>query len=143
MDLQKLQESVAARIREIPLLAGLPVREEQLGNIVETLRDDLCKTRFCVVAGAPSFKDEAPDSSTCYGTATLAVSVFEDPELNRRVKGRPTFLMAAQAVAKALKLYRPDVPGAGHLTSPAIGEPNDLGAGVVSVTVTLTMKAEL
>lgn len=143
MDLQKLQESVAARIRGIPLLAGLPVREEQLGDIVATTQNDLSKTRFCVVVGTATFSDESPDSSVCYGETRIAVSVFEDPEMNRARHGRPTFLEAAQAIAKALKLFRPDVPGAGHLTSPRIGDAQDLGDGVVSVLVTLAMKIEL
>ena len=143
MDLQAFQEAVAAKIREIPLLDGLPVREEQLGNIIDTLQDDVLKAKFCVVVGTASFEDEAPDASACYGTTKAVISVFEDPEMNRRGTGRPTFLSAAQAVAKALKLWRPNVPGAGALTSPRIGEARDLGDGIVSVTVTLSMKTEL
>ena len=143
MDLQKLQESVAARIRAIPLLAGLPVREEQLGDIVAATQDDIYKTKFCVVVGTASFSDEAPDAQACYGETKIAVSVFEDPEMNRARQGRSTFLEAAQAIAKALKLFRPDVPGAGHLTSPRIGEAQDLGVGIISVVVTLSMKIEL
>ena len=129
MDLQAFQEAVAEKIREIPLLAGLPVREEQLGNIIDTLQDDVLKAKFCIVVGTASVED--------------VISVFEDPEMNRREPGRPTFLSAAQAVAKALKLWRPNVPGAGALTSPRIGEARDLGDGIVSVTVTLSMKTEL
>lgn len=143
MNLQAFQEAVAARVRAIPLLAAVPVREEQLGNVIETLQADIEKTCFCVVVGSLSFDDEAPDASTCYGTAKVSVSVFEDPEMNRRSPGRPTFLAAAQEIAKALKLFRPDVEGAGALTSPRIGEASAMGDGVVAVTVTLTMKAEL
>lgn len=143
MNLQAFQEAVASRVRAIPLLVAAPVREEQLGNVVETLRADLDKACFCVVVGSVSFDDEAPDARACYGTAKVVVSVFEDPELNRTTPGRPTFLAAAQEIAKALKLFRPDVEGAGALTSPKIGEANDIGDGVVAVTVTLTMKAEL
>ena len=143
MNLQAFQEAVAARVRAIPLLAAVPVREEQLGNVLETLQDDIEKKCFCVVIGAISFDDEAPDAKTCYGTAKVSVSVFEDPEMNRSTPGRPTFLAAAQEVAKALRLFRPPVEGAGALTSPKIGEANAVGDGVVAVTVTLTMKAEL
>ena len=63
--------------------------------------------------------------------------------MNRASPGRPTFLSAAQEIAKALKLFSPDVAGAGTLTSPKIGEPEAVGDGIVAVTVTLTMKAEL
>ena len=116
---------------------------EQVGNIVETLKADIDKTCFCVVVGTFSFDDEAPDARACYGTARVSVSVYEDPEMNRATPGRPTFLSAAQEIAKALKLFRPDVEGAGALTSPKIGEAVAVDDGVVAVTVTLTMKAEL
>ena len=117
MNLQAFQKAVAARVRDIPLLAAVPVREEQVGNIIETLKADIDKTSLCVVV--------------------------EDPEMNRAAPGRPTFLSAAQEIAKALKLFRPDVEGAGALTSPKIGEAIAVDDGVVAVTVTLTMKAEL
>lgn len=143
MNIQAFQDAVASRVRSIPAFEGLPVREEQLGNIIETLQADIDKTSFCVVVGSFAFDDEAPDSRQCYGTASIAVTVFEDPELNRSTADRPTFLSAAVEIAKALKLFRPDIDGAGALTSPRIGEPMDLGDGVVSVTVKLSMKAEL
>ncbi len=142
MDLQMFQEAVAKRIREIPLLAGLPVREEQLGNIIENVQNDVLKNKFCIVVGTATFDDESPDSSTCYGGTRIVISVFEDPEMNRRTR-RPTFTAAAQEIAKALKLFSPHIPGAGTLTSPSIGEPADLGDGVVSVTVTLSAKVTL
>jgi len=143
VNIQAFQDAVASRVRSIPAFEGLPVREEQLGNIIETLQADIDKTSFCVVVGSIAFDDEAPDSRQCYGTASVAVTVFEDPELNRSTADRPTFLSAAVEIAKALKLFRPDIDGAGALTSPRIGEPMDLGDGVVSVTVKLSMKAEL
>ena len=140
MNLQTAQERIAARVREIPALAGLPVFEEQKGNIVENVQQGIAETSFCVVVGAMSFTDEAPDASICHGTATVAVSVFEDPFVNRQTEGRPTFMAAAQEVAKALKLFD---TGEGLLTSPKIADATDLGNGVVSVTVTLTTKTTL
>ena len=114
-----------------------------LGNIISTVQDDIQKDRFCVVVGTATFDDEAPDASTCYGATQIVVSVFEDPEMNRTRHNSPTFLSAAQAIAKSLKLFRPDVHGAGHLTSPRIGKAQDLGDGVIAVDVTLSMKIEL
>lgn len=143
MNLQLLQEAVAAKVRLIPLLAGLPVREEQLGNIIETVQNDVLKTRFCVVVGSATFSDEAPDSATCYGLTRIEVSIFEDPEFNRAQKNRPTCLAAAQAIAQSLKLFRPDAAGAGVLTSPVISETKDLGEGIISLTVSLTAKISL
>ncbi|MGN0846828.1 MAG: hypothetical protein ACI4RA_05530 [Kiritimatiellia bacterium] len=140
MDLQELQSRVSARVREIPLLVGLPVFDEDRGNVVENVRQEIAKSSFCVVVGALSFTDEAPDASRCYGTARVAISVFEDPMLNRAGAGRPTFLAAAQEIARALKLFD---TGDGVLTSPAISAAENVGGGVVALTVTLSLKTTL
>ena len=140
MNLQDLQRKIADRVRAIPLLAGLPVFEEELGNVVEKVNEEIPRSCFCVVVGALSFTDAAPDSRLCYGNGRIVVHVFEDPMLNRETAGRPTFLNAAQEIAKALKLFD---TGDGVLTSPAISLPNDLGGGVVSVTVSLSIETTL
>lgn len=140
MNLQQLQNTVAERIREIPLLAGLPIFEEEKGNVIENVEQEIPRSNFCVVVGAFSFSDEAPDSTLCYGRSSVTVSIFEDPFLNRETAGRPTYLQTAQAVAKALKLFD---TGDGHLTSPSISEPQDLGGGVISCTVRFDIKTTL
>lgn len=140
MDLQELQNRVAERIRSIECLASLPIFEEEKGNIIENVESEIPRTSFCVVIGSLAFTDEAPDSSLCYGRTTVTVTVFEDPFLNRETAGRPTYLQAAQAIAKSLKLFN---TGDGTLTSPTISEPQDLGGGVISCTVRLEIKTTL
>lgn len=140
MELQELQKRIAKRVREIPMLAGLPIFEEELGNVIENVQQEIARTSFCVVIGALGFSDEAPDATLCYGEASVSISIFEDPMLNRDIQGRPTYLSAAQAVAKALKLFD---SGDGRLTSPTISEPQDLGDGVISCTVRLKLKTTL
>ena len=140
MDLQELQNKVAERIRSIECLASLPIFEEEKGNIIENVESEIPRTSFCVVIGSLAFTDEAPDSSLCYGRTTVTVTVFEDPFLNRETAGRPTYLQAAQAIAKSLKLFD---TGDGTLTSPTISEPQDLGGGVISCTVRLEIKTTL
>lgn len=140
MELQELQNRIASRIRNIPLLAGLPVYEEEKGNIIENVEQEIPRSNFCVVVGSLSFSDEAPDSSLCYGRSSITVSIFEDPFLNRETSTRPTYLQTAQAVAKALKLFD---TGDGHLTAPTISEPADLGGGVISCTVKFDIKTTL
>ena len=140
MDLQELQTSIARRVREIPCLAGLPIFEEEMGNVIENVEQEIPRSSFCVVVGSLSFTDEAPDSSLCYGESAIVVSIFEDPLLNRESEGRPTYLRAAQEIAKALKLFN---VGDGTLTSPTISEPSDLGGGVISCTVRLKLKTTL
>lgn len=140
MDLQELQNRVAERIRSIECLASLPIFEEEKGNIIENVESEIPRTSFCVVIGSLAFTDEAPDSSLCYGRTTVTVTVFEDPFLNRETAGRPTYLQAAQAIAKSLKLFD---TSDGTLTSPTISEPQDLGGGVISCTVRLEIKTTL
>lgn len=140
MDLQELQNKIAERIRSIECLASLPIFEEEKGNIIEKVESEIPRTSFCVVIGSLTFTDEAPDSSLCYGRTTVTVTVFEDPFLNRETAGRPTYLQAAQAIAKSLKLFD---TGDGTLTSPTISEPVDLGGGVISCTVRLEIKTTL
>ena len=140
MDLQGLQNRIAERVRAIECLASLPIFEEEKGNIIENVETEIPRTSFCVVIGSLAFTDEAPDSSLCYGRTTMTVTVFEDPFLNRETAGRPTYLQAAQAIAKSLKLFD---TGDGTLTSPVISEPVDLGGGVISCTVRLELKTTL
>ena len=124
MDLQELQTSVAAKIRSLEILRGLPVVEEELGNVIENVQTEVDRTCFCVVVGSASVK----------------IHIFENPTLNRKIKTRPTYLKVAQELTKELKLFN---TGDGLLTSPTIGEPQDLGDGVVSVIVTFTTKTTL
>ena len=140
MDLQELQNKVAERIRSIECLAGLPVFEEEEGNIIENVETEIPRSNFCVVIGSFGFTDEAPDSRLCYGRSTITISIFEDPFLNRETSGRPTYLQVAQAIAKSLKLFD---TGDRALTSPVISVPVDLGGGVISCTVKFEIKTTL
>lgn len=140
MDLQELQTSVAAKIRSLEILRGLPVVEEELGNVIESVQTEIDRTCFCVVVGSASFNDETPDSRLCHGKTSVKIHIFENPTLNRKIKTRPTYLKVAQELTKELKLFN---TGDGLLTSPTIGEPQDLGDGVVSVIVTFTTKTTL
>lgn len=140
MDLQELQNKVAERVRSIDCLASLPIFEEEKGNIIENVESEIPRSNFCIVIGSVGFTDESPDSSLCYGRTTITISIFEDPLLNRETSGRPTYLQAAQAIAKSLKLFD---TGDGTLTSPVISEPQDLGGGVISATVRFEIKTTL
>ena len=65
MDLQELQNKIAERIHSIECLAGLPVFEEEKGNIIENVETEIPRSNFCVVIGSFGFTDEAPDSRLC------------------------------------------------------------------------------
>lgn len=140
MNLQELQEAVARRVEAIPSLAGLRVIKENAGDVITQVEQAIGKTHFCVVVGSATFTDEAPDSSVCYGSTRIEISVFETPFINRKLQNRPTYLEACQAIAAELKLFSVDQT---VLTSPSISSANDLGDGVISATVTFTAKTQL
>ena len=129
MNLQNLQDAITARIREIKLLAGLPVLAEDKGNIIEDLQAEIAKTSFAVVVGGCRFTDTKPNSSLAIGSITITVSIFENPTFNRAAAKHVTLTEAAQAVVKELKLFN---TGDGLLTNPTIGDIQDLGEGVIS-----------
>lgn len=140
MDLESIQTAVARRVREVPLLSGLPVFEESLGDITENVQNAVSQKSFCVVCGAASFSDETPDSRLCHGQASIVITVFECPELNRKLTGRPTFTKVSQEIAKALKLFD---TGDGLLVTKSIGKPVDLGGGCVSQEVNFEIKTTI
>ena len=140
MDLELLQTEVARRVKEIPLLAGLPVFEESLGDITENVQNAISQKSFCVVCGAASFNDETPDSRLCHGLASIVITVCECPELNRKITGRPTFTKTSQEIAKELKLFN---TGDGLLVTKSISKPSDLGDGCVSQDVNFEIKTTL
>jgi len=140
MDLQHIQDAVAKGVKSIPLLANLPVFSEDVGNIVENVQREIAQTCFCVVVGSAQFTDKTPDSMLCHGTARIVITVFEAPHLNRAKSGRPTYLAAAQAIAKEMKLFD---TGEGLLVTKSISAPDDLGGGVVSCDVSFEIETTL
>ena len=140
MNLQKTVDAVVKGVAALPVLAGLPVIAEDRGDVVKNVQIAIAKTNFCVVVGAAEFRDEAPDAGTCYGTAKIDVTVFESPVKNRAVARRPTFMEAAQAIARGMKLYD---TGDGLLVTKSIERPLDLGDGSVSCLVTFEVKTTL
>ena len=129
MNLQELQEKIADKVKSLDAFAGLPVLAEDKGNIIEDLQAEIAKTSFAVVVGGCRFTDTKPNSSLAIGSITITVSIFENPTFNRAAAKHVTLTEAAQAVVKELKLFN---TGDGLLTSPTIGDIQDLGEGVIS-----------
>lgn len=106
MNLQQLQNTVAEAVRRIPLLAGLPILEEDKGNLVEELNAAVAKMKFAVVVGTATFSSEARSSKQITGTASVEIDVFEQPTLNRAKSNRPTAMCAAQEIARELNIIQ-------------------------------------
>lgn len=136
MDLQVLQDLITSRIKKIELFRDLSVLSEDKGNITVECETAIAKESFAVVVGGLTFSDTKPNSSLAIGDVGLTISLFENPTFNREDPSRPTINSAAQAIVKALKLFN---TGDGLLTSPSIGELQDLGEGVISRIVRFSL----
>ena len=106
MKVQTIVTEAVETLRGLGLLAGVPVIEEDKGNIATELETAIGKTSLCVVVGWNGFKprivgDTAP-KETPFGDITVVVSVFERPVVNRKNAASPRLLDIAQEAAKAL-----------------------------------------
>lgn len=106
MKVQTIVTAAVETLRGLELLAGVPVIEEDKGNIATELETAIGKTSLCVVVGWNGFKprivgDTAP-KETPFGDITVVVSVFERPVVNRKNAASPRLLDIAQESAKAL-----------------------------------------
>lgn len=96
----------AETLSKVECLRELPVIEEDKGDVSKNLEAALAKTRFAVVVGwngfAPRIVGDTAPSGRPFGTATIAVSLFEKPVVNRTNASAPTILAVAREVAVAL-----------------------------------------
>lgn len=106
MKLQSIVAEAAETLRGLELLAGVPVIEEDKGNVATELETAIGKTSLCVVVGWNGFKPRIVGSTapreTPFGDIAVVVSVFERPVVNRRNPTAPRLLDIAQVTAKAL-----------------------------------------
>lgn len=108
MNLSDTLHQTALAISAIPYLAGVPVIEEEKGDTSNRLAADIAKAKVAIIVGANGFKGDGNSSKTVYGTATIVVSVFEMPLVNRKSAGRPTLFNMAQQIAKDIQLFHAD-----------------------------------
>lgn len=108
MTLSSLQKAVYEALRNHWSLSGngVPVIEEDVGNLVFERDSSLDRTYLAIEVGSPSFDPTSRDSGTIVGKARLSVTVYERPDRNRvgQVRSGNTALDVAESVACALNL---------------------------------------
>ena len=135
--LRTVERELADAIAALQGFETTPVLIEDKGDISAELAEAIGKTSLAVVVGFGGFTDESPDFPTPLGTLNLRVTLFETPETNRALAGRPTLSVAAEAIASGLKLL-PTTPG--RLVLERIESPQELGEGVISAAVTFLIR---
>lgn len=103
MNVNDIVRDAAETVGRIPRFSGVPVLEEDKGNIVAELGKKIAQQNACAVVGWNGFSPKiggvnAP-GETPFGTVTIVVQVFEKPAVNRRSETNPRLLDLAQDVA--------------------------------------------
>lgn len=104
MKIENLITETAKRIRSVGQLAGIPVIEEDKGDINAKLKADISKKRVAVMVKWDGFDPDTSSSKTVVGKTTVVVSVFEQPLINRKNDASLTLLAIAQIIGKEINL---------------------------------------
>jgi len=106
MDIKDIVRETAETIREIEYLAGVPVIEEEKGDVSNRLQLGISQKKACVMVGwngfTPQIQGATAPNGDIFGSVTVVVTVFERPVTNRSNGGGPTIMNMAKEVAKAL-----------------------------------------
>jgi len=135
-------------LRECEALVGVPVIQEDLGNLRNKVDTEIAKRSVCVVVGwngfTPILQGETAPGETPLGTVGIVASVFEKPDDNRYHSGSPTICDIAIAIADALNGAIAEGMAA-PLWLKSIGKVADFGekSGVVTCDVNFETKASL
>lgn len=144
MEIQDIVHLTAEQLRGEGYFADVPVIEEDVGDVPARLAADMGKRRLAVIVGWDGFTSRGDSSTVIFGEATVVVSVFEQPVVNRRTEGAKTLLMTAREVASALHLFT--VPGTSPLVFRKITPVQALTGGdrgVISCDVQFVIETDL
>ena len=130
------------RIAEIPMTVGIPVIDEDKGNVSNKLAISMGKCRCAIVVGWNGFQSETTSSKTIIGEAKVVVSVFEKPTVNRADTVSPTALKLAQAIANEINLFVPG-PDSAPLVFKRITPLQDLNESTIACDVEFIVKSQL
>lgn len=133
MTLDGIVSEAVGRVAEIPSLAGCAVLDERKGDFAAKVAAEVAKSRLCAVVGWSGFEARGDSCETCFGTAHIAVTVFERPAVNRRHPGATTLLDAAQDIARHVNLFAPG--GESPLVLKRITPVDEIAEGVITCTV--------
>lgn len=133
MTLDRLISHTVNEVAATPSLAGCTVLDERKGDFAAKVAAEVAKSSLCAVVGWSGFEARGDSCATCFGTAHIAVTVFERPAVNRRQAGATTLLGAAQDIARRINLFAPG--GESPLVLKRITPVDELAEGIITCTV--------
>ena len=113
MNVNQILKEVAETLRGFDWMDGIPVIVEELGDPDAATETSIAQQSLCVVVGEGGFepKVQEPDSSDpnlVIGSATIVVSVFEKPVINRADEGAKTLKALSRQIGKSLAWCQAD-----------------------------------
>ena len=113
MRLSDVQKHIVDAINadEMLVAAGCRACIEDKGDAFAEVNAALEGVGICALVGVPSWKPESNAAKNAVGRTSFTVNVIEVPPVNRERPGYMTGLNAAERIAWALNLTKPDGPG--------------------------------
>lgn len=146
MTIDTLVKNTADTIREIEICRTLPVLEEDKGNILAKLEEEIAKGSLAIVVGwngfTPRIGGATAPKELPLGSVTIVVQIYERPVINRANVASPHLLTLAQEIAKALDgVASEDMDDTLHLKK--ISPVSEIGEDVITCDVEFETKATL
>ena len=107
MNINEILHETAETLRSFDWMEGIPVIVEEKADPDNMTETEIAQQSLCVVAGEGGFEPtvQAPDNddpNSVIGSATVVVSVFEKPVINRADEEHETIKALSRKIGKSL-----------------------------------------
>ena len=107
LNVNQILHEIADTLRGFDFMDGIPVIVEERGDPDNKTELDIAQQSLCVVVGEQTFEPtvQEPDNAdpnSVIGQATITVSVFEKPVINRADEEHETIKALSRKIGKAL-----------------------------------------
>lgn len=113
LNVNQILHEIADTLRGFDFMDGIPVIVEERGDPDNKTELDIAQQSLCVVVGEQGFEPtvQSPDNAdpnSVIGQATITVSVFEKPVINRADEDHETIKALSRKIGKALAWCQAD-----------------------------------
>lgn len=107
LNVNQILHEIADTLRGFDFMDGIPVIVEERGDPDNKTELDIAQQSLCVVVGEQNFEPtvQAPDPSnpnSVIGQATVVISIFEKPVINRADEEHETIKALSRKIGKEL-----------------------------------------
>lgn len=107
LNVDQILHEIADTLRGFDWMDGIPVIVEEKGDPDNKTELDIAQQSLCVVVGEQTFEPtvQAPDNAdpnSVIGQATVVISIFEKPVINRADKEHETIKALSRKIGKEL-----------------------------------------